>query len=951
MCCFKQIDPKLDLVRVEEEIRLRWKKRDIFNKVNEVTKDLKNWVYYDGPITANGLPHYGHAITWTMKDVVPRYKTMQGNYVSRNMGWDCQGILVEYEVEKSLGFEEKGDIEKYGIDKFNQKCRESVLKFRSSMIDYETMLGRWINQDQYSTMDSNYIESMWWSFKELFSKGLLYEGYKVVAYSTRAGMTLSDHEVADGGYSEITDTAVTLKFPVKGQKETFMLAWTTTPWTLPGNLLLAVGEQITYIKVKYKNEYFIIAKDAYKRIFKEGESEVISEMPSSEIVGLEYDPLFSYYLDRKSNGAFKVIYADHVNTEDGTGIVHLAPYGMEDFEIFLKLKMPLFDYLNDEGKFKEEIKEYSGMFYKKASKYIIQDLQQKNLMFFSEDYAHQMPMCYRTHTPLIYRPIKSWYLNVEKIKPKLLSEAKKVNFPQEDMKKRFTNWIKNAHDWSLSRQRYWGTPMPIWRNVVDESDLIVIGSFKELSELSKTQLNENFDPHKPFVDNIEIKTGKGTYRRILDVIDVWYDSGSMPFAQYHYPFENIDEFKKGFPAEYISEGTDQLRLWFYTMFLLNVALFDTSPFKNVLVTGMLGDEKGKKMSKSKGNYPPIEEVFSKYGADMLRYFLLKSGVAGGEPSRFSYPLLEETRKEFFTMLWNSYRYFVTYAGEFKPGQVLNKNKLDVIDSWILIRLNQTISQVTSDFEKYEVQSATRNLAPFVEDLSTWYIRRSRDRISENEPLAVQVLYQCLNSFSILLAPFLPMLSEEIYLGVNKELLKESVHLESYPKAAEVTEDDLKLIEDMKYVRNICSLGNSLRKENNLPVRQPLKSITVINKPVKEELLAVIKDELNVKEVYFDTNVPSGENLVNIEQNGITAYMDTALSKELILEGDFRALVRYVQGQRKELGLNVVDKIDLVLEDTKTNKNILAMYEKELSSKVGSKNITLGDKNSVLLVKH
>lgn len=944
MSKYKQIDPKLDLVQVENFIRNRWVELDIFNKVDQLNKGSKNWLYYDGPITANGLPHYGHAITWTMKDVLPRYKTMQGNYVSRNMGWDCQGILVEYEVEKLLGFEEKGDIEKYGIDKFNQKCRESVLSFRSSMIDYETLLGRWINKEQYSTMDSSYIESVWWSFKELYNKGFLYEGYKVVAYSTRAGMTLSDHEVADGGYTEIVDTAVTLKFPVVGQKSTYILAWTTTPWTLPGNLMLAVGKNITYIKVKNEDEFYILAKDAYDRVFKTRKPEIVAEIKSNEVAGLKYTPLFKFYEDRKSNGAFKVIYADHVNTEDGTGIVHLAPYGMEDFEIFLKLKVPLFDYLNDEGKFTSEIKKYSGMFYKKANKYIIQDLEKNNLLLNSEDYPHQMPLCYRTKTPLIYRPIKSWYFNVEKLKNKLLTEAEKINFPQEDMKKRFLRWVKNAHDWSLSRQRYWGTPMPIWVNVEDPAKILVIGSFKELSELSKQDLGKDFDPHKPYVDEIEIRTEQGVYKRVTDVIDVWFDSGSMPFAQHHYPFENEKRFKNDFPAEYISESTDQIRLWFYTMFLLGVALFDTSPFKNVIVTGMLGDDKGKKMSKSKGNYPPIEEIFSNYGADMLRYYLLKSTAARGEPARFSYPLLEETRKEFFTMLWNSYRYFVTYAqvADFNPQKDFNLKGLTTIDTWILSRLQQTVNGVIEDFDNYEVQYATRKLAAFVEDLSTWYIRRSRDRISDNDIVSIQVLYECLNTFAILLAPFLPMISDEIYLGVNKESQLESVHLERFPKTKLLNETSLKLIEDMSYIRDICSLGNALRKENNIPVRQPLKSLSVISKPLEEGLLEIIKEELNVKNVFFTSKIPVGENFVGNTQNDIVVYLDTSVSEELILEGEYRTLVRNIQGQRKSLGLNVNDKVKLILENTEINKIIVSKFKSVLLTKVGAIEVLLGD---------
>ena len=952
---YKSIDANFNLVPLEREILDYWAKNKIFEKVN--SKNVKKeWVYYDGPITANGNPHYGHALTWTVKDVIPRYYSMKGNFVSRNIGWDCQGILVEYEIEKNLGFTHKSQIEKMGVDKFNTLCKNSVLEKREKMVEYEKRMGRWLDpNDEYSTMDRNYIESMWWSLKELYSKGLLYEGYKVVAYSPRTGMTLSTHEVAEGGYKDVEDFAVTLKFKLKNEQNTYILAWTTTPWTLPGYLLLAIGKKINYVKVFYKDNYYILANSRLEEVFKGKLYKIISGVKPMELVGLEYEPLYNYYEYKRAEGCFKIIYADHVNTNDGTGVVHLAPYGEEDFNVFMSLKIGVFDYLNETCEFTSEIPELDGMFYKKANTQIIDTLRSKNLIFNVEKYVHSMPMDYRSKTPLIYKPIKSWYLNIDKIKPKLVEEANKINFvPREMGKSRFVPWVKNARDWSLSRLRFWGTPLPIWVN--EKGEKIIIGSFKELEDLSGKKLGNNFDPHKPFVDNITIKNKDGVFRRVPEVVDVWYDSGSMPFARYHYPFENNELFKKRFPAEFISEADDQVRLWFYTMFVLGVALFNKAPFKNVVVLGMLGDEKGKKMSKSSGNYPPIEEIFTSYGSDMLRYFLLTSPVARGEATAFSYKALDETKKEFFTTLWNSLRYYLTYASlhNFDPTTDFDTANENILDKWAKTRLNKLVENVDTYLGKYEVMFAAREFAPFVQDISTWYIRRSRDRLASGDKKALYVLYTVLNTLCMLLAPFMPLLAEKIYLLINIKQNSTSVHLQDFPLVNNFY-TKYSILQKMDLVRQICSLGNSIRKEKNISTRQPLSKLKIKfnkSKPVKinADLVDLIKDELNVKEVQIITRIDNKAGFVSRQEKNIYVSLDTRVTDSLLLEGEARNIIREVQAMRKDSSLSISQKIELVLQNTELADKVLNIYIDYIKAKVNATKISLGKKTRITVVK-
>ncbi|MCB9824090.1 isoleucine--tRNA ligase [Candidatus Nomurabacteria bacterium] len=937
---FKDLTTSPDFPDLEKQKLELWKSLKAVESLKELRKDSVEKVYYDGPITANGMPHYGHAITWTMKDVIPRYWSMKNYLVSRNIGWDCQGIPVEFEIEKEMGFEHKDDIEEFGVAKFNEMCRQSVLKHRDAMFAYESRLGRWFDEsDMYYTMDASYIESMWWALKELYNKGFLYQGYKVVAYSTRAGTSLSTHEVQDGGYKELEDPSVTLKFKLIDE-DAFVLAWTTTPWTLPSNLMLAVGKKVVYAKVQYEGETYYVAEARLEDVFKNNSYKVLEKLSSSDLEGREYEPLFDYYLSKRAEGCFRIVIADHASDEDGTGIVHLAPYGAEDFDVFMALGIQLFDYLDESARFTDEIPELKGKFYKDANPIILESLEKKGLLFDSSTILHRMPICWRTGTPLIYKPIRSWYLATTKLKERMLEENQKVNWKPEHTKNGASKiWLENVRDWALSRSRYWGTPLPVWIN--DKTgDIHVIGSFQELEELSGVKLE---DPHKPYVDEVtwDDKSSGGTFRRVPDVVDVWFDSGAVPFAKLHYPFENQDRFKETFPAEYISESDDQVRLWFYTMHVLGVALFDKVPYKNVVVSGMLLDEKGKKLSKSKKNYQPLDTVLDKYGGDVLRYFLLNSPIVQGESPRFYEQVLIDARKEFFLPLWNCVKYFVTYANkaEFEPD--LNVPKSDnVLDKWVLARLQETINVVVEKMDDYTVMEAARQLAPLVNDLSTWYVRRSRDRINSGDAESLHVLFFVLSSLSKLIAPFVPFMAEEIYQTLNLPDYTEfgSVHFDFFPSYKELEQSEIEILQRMANTREVVSLALSVRVSEAIKIRQPLAGLYVTSESLNL-FSDLIEDEVNVKVVHVGSEIPSQISAMPFsESKEYKVYLDTTLTRELELEGAARDLIRKIQDMRKEENLDVSDRVKVFLMDEADNAEILKMFGDYIKDKVGAEEI-------------
>lgn len=952
---FKQISAVPALPEIEAKVAKYWAEIDIVQQLKKMRQDAKatEKVYYDGPITANGIPHYGHAITWTLKDIVPRHWTMQGHLVKRNMGWDCKGILVEYEVEKELGFKRKEDIAEYGVAKFVQYCRDYVNRFVDEIFRYEKLLGRWFDPAEiYDTRDAAYVESEWLALSELYKKGLFYEGYKVVPYSTRAGTVLSQHEVSDGGYKELEDPFVTVKFELKDEPSTYLLAWTTTPWTIPGNLLLAVGKTYQYVKVECEGSKYILAKDRVESVFEGKTYKVVSQVKPEDLEGKEYAQPFDFYEQKRSEGAFKVVFAHHVSVDDGTGIVHIAPYGLEDYDVLMAQNISLFDYLDDTVHFTDAVKPYQGQFYKQADDNIIADLESKGVLFNHGKLVHRMPMCYRTGTPLIYKPVKSWYVAVTKIKEKMLSENSGVNWKPEHLKDGNSGvWLQNVRDWALSRSRYWGTPMPVWVN--DKTgEKVVIGSFEELKKLSGVEIK---DPHKPYVDEItwEDKVNGGTFKRIPDVLDVWFDSGCMPFAHIHYPFENVERLKQVMPAEYISEGPDQVRLWFYVMHVLGVALFDQIPYKNVVTIGMLLDATGKKMSKSKRNYAPMDEVLSEYGGDILRYFILNSSIVHGQDTIFSDKELKEARKEFFLPLWNSVKYFLTYADLYNFEPTLAEPKSDnLLDQWIITRLKETSEVFIKNMDAYEIMDACRALAPFVTDLSTWYIRRSRDRIKDGDKQSLSTLYYVLTTFTKLMSPVAPFLSEELYEMLRlRELTKlPSVHADTYTNLQPLTAAETELLKQMSTTRRAVSLALSVRVDKGIKVRQPLQTLYVLvtGQDESQNLVSdLVLDEVNVKEVKlisaseFEKLVPA-ESLVMAEDYFAKILLDTTVTEDLKLEGQAREIVRQLQDLRKQSNLAVNQEVSFAYPNETEIKKAIEKFGDDIKKKVVAKELVVGE---------
>lgn len=912
---------------VEEKILNYWKEKDILDKSIEQRPKEKSFTFYDGPITANNKPHYGHVLTMVIKDSIPRYKTMKGFRVERSLGWDCQGIPVEYEVEKELGFQQKEDIEKFGVEKFNNLCRQSVKKYQGEIQDLTERMGRWVDdKEEYATMNAEYIESVWWSLKELYNKDLLYEGYKVVPYSTRAGTTLSNSEVALGGYQTITDPVVVVKLKLK-ESNTNLLIWTTTPWTLPGNLLVAVGKDFTYVELEYKKEKYIVGKDLVESIFKE-DFKILKEIKGSDLIGKEYEPLYPYYAKKRSEGAFTVVHANHVTLDDGTGLVHQAPYGEEDFLLMTEMGIGMFDYLDDAGNMKDEIEQFKGMFYKKANRYIIEDLEKRNLLFDHYDYEHQMPMCWRTSTPLIYKPIKSWYVRVTKIRELLVNENKDINWIPKHVKEgRFGNWLEDARDWALSRNRYWGTPLPVW--VCDRcGKKDVLGSFEEVKQKSVVELK---DPHKPFVDEIVYKCEcGGDMKRVNDVIDVWYDSGSMPFARFHYPFENKELFESKYPGEFIAEGVDQTRGWFYTLHVLGVGLFGKKAFKNVIVNGMALAPDGTKMSKSKRNYPEVYSVIDSMGADALRLYFLSSPIVHGEEVIFSEKFVKEITSTVLIPYYNCIKYLLSYKEDLTTFDFRNLKPEHIMDRWILSKLNQTIRDVTVNIDQYKLQNGVKYIFDLIDVLSKWYIRRSRDRFVNGDLEALNTLQFVLIEISKLLAPFAPFISESAYLTLNTSG-KESVHLEEYPILNEELLDE-KLNIDMEMVRNICSIGLNIRDENRLKVRQTLSKAYV---PISDlEMLDIIKGELNVKEVVFSKHEVQGEHIVSSKTGEEFVSIDTLITQQLKEEGLLNEILRGLQVARKESGCKVGEYISLQYQSDKEEiPSIIEKFKEEIKKAI------------------
>ena len=857
---YKKVPTTLNFVEREKETLKFWKDNQIFEKSVQLRQGAPAYTFFDGPPTANGKPHIGHVLTRAMKDIIPRYKTMRGYDVLRKAGWDTHGLPVELEVEKELGLDGKEQIEQYGVIPFIQKCKESVWKYKGEWEVMSDRMGFWADMDNpYITYDNDYIESEWWALKAIYEKGLLYKGHKIVPYCPRCGTALSSHEVAQG-YKEVKETSATVRFRVPDEENTYFLAWTTTPWTLPSNVSLCVNPDVTYAYVRVDGkETLIMAKDLIGTVLEGHDTEIIKEVVGRELEYKHYEPLFE--CTRKAAGgkdAFYVMVDDYVTTTDGTGIVHNAPaFGEDDYRVCKKYDLPFVQMVDSKGEMCGGTP-WDGVFVKKADPMVLKDLDERGLLFAAPRFEHSYPFCWRCDTPLIYYARSSWFIAMTKVKDRLIDYNRRINWIPETIKEgRMGNFLENVIDWGISRERYWGTPLPVW--VCDKCGKIhVVGSRKELSEL--TGCDENVELHKPYVDPLTWKCEcGGTMRREPVVIDCWFDSGSMPFAQWHYPFENKDKFERRYPANFISEAIDQTRGWFYTLSAIAACLFDSPAFLNCIVLGHVQDKEGRKMSKHIGNVVDPWVLLDNQGADAVRWYFYTSSMPW-LPNRFSAEAVSESQRKYMGTFWNTYAFYILYADidGFDPTRhKLVRDNLTPMDRWILSRLNTLIGHVEAYLDDLKMTEAGREMQDFMDDLSNWYVRRCRERywgkdMTADKEAAYMTLYTVLKTMALISAPFTPFMSETMYQNMVRTVDKsapESIHLCDWPHKDESFIDP-ELEANMAAVLDIVVLGRSARNAANIKNRQPVASMYVQGKALPDMYVSIIADELNVKEVKF-----------------------------------------------------------------------------------------------------
>lgn len=1009
---FEPVSNNVSFPELEEKILEFWKENEIFRKSLDWRKGAEEYVFYDGPPFATGLPHYGHILPGTMKDIIPRYQTMKGKYVPRRFGWDTHGLPVENEIEKKLDLKTKQDIENFGIGNFNEECRSIVLRYVSEWEATVERMGRWVDfKNAYITMDLGFMESILWVFKELWKKGLIYEGFKILPYCPRCATPLSNFET-NQGYRETRDPAITVSFALKDGRR--ILAWTTTPWTLPSNMALAVGADITYAEVVDGDDRFVIAKERLSSYYKNEEDyRILREFPGSELAGAAYTPLFPYFTDKEAEGAFRVITAEFVSTEDGTGIVHVAPgFGEDDAAAGKQHGIPAVCPIDDEGKFTAEITDYTGVFVKDADKAIIDRLKKEKKLIRRDNYDHNYPHCWRCDSPLIYRAVSSWFVDIDKIKERMLSANEKINWVPGHLKHgRFGKWLEGARDWAISRNRYWGAPIPVW-NCDSCDEQVCVGSVAELEELSGEKVT---DLHKHYVDELSWKCAKcgGTLHRTPEVLDCWFESGAMPYAQAHYPFENKERFEATFPADFIAESLDQTRGWFYTLVVLAAALFDNTSFKNVVVTGLVLAEDGKKMSKRLRNYPEVGEIFNSYGADALRIYLMNSALVKAEELNFSGSGVKEVLRAFHLPLWNSYSFFVTYANvdgwEPEKDRIALDKIENPLDRWVISEVERLAGEVNRQMDQYDLQRSIQPFMQFIDQLTNWYIRRSRrrfwkDELDKEKQGAYSTLYHVLLRLSQIIAPFTPFIAEAVYRGLRTSDMPESVHLCDYPQE-NVSLRNEELEKQMSLAMQTVSMGRALRSQHKIKVRQPLPEIHLVTTDEEERrILArlgdIIREELNVKDVKFDENedelvelsakanfkvlgrklgkdmkraagliqslqpeevvklrngatvqVGDGdfsleigpeevviqrkekEGLFVMNDGTLTVALNAEISAELRREGLAREIVHHVQTLRKEAGLEVTDRIELLIGGADEVKQVSREYEQYICNEV------------------
>jgi len=862
----KVAKPDVQLPALEADIRAFWEEKKIFQKSLENRKSSAQYRFYDGPPFATGTPHYGHLLAGTIKDIVPRYQTMKGYHVERRFGWDTHGLPIEMIVEKSLDLKGRTDVLNYGVAKFNEECRANVFKFVAEWREVTGRMGRWVDFDNdYKTLDLSFMESVWWVFKKLWDAGRIYEGMRVMPYSWRLTTPLSNFE-AGSNYKTVQDPAVTVRFKLDEKPGCSLIVWTTTPWSLVSNLAACVGPEIDYVEIKLKDgEHLILAEARLAAHFKsKDEYQVIKSYKGSDLAGLSYQPVFPYFAEEKKKGAFRVVVDSYVTTEDGTGIVSQAPaYGEDDYRICKAHGIEIVDGLDKEGNFTEVVTDFAGKNFKESEKGIVQKLKADGLLFKQEMYSHSYPFCDRSDTPLIYRAISAWYVKVEDLREAMVKNNDSIHWVPEHIKEgRFGNWLANARDWNISRNRFWGNPLPVWR-CEGCGKTECLGSKAELEERCGSAIT---DLHKHFVDELSwgCASCRGEMRRVPEVLDCWFESGAMPYAQIHYPFENKELFEKGFPADFIAEGLDQTRGWFYTLMVLSTALFGKPPFKNCVVNGMILAEDGKKMSKRLKNYPDPAEVMRSYGADALRLYLVNSPAVRADTLRFSESGVKEIVRQALLPLWNVYSFFTTYASVdgYSPS-ASPAPSTNILDRWVLSRLQTLLASIEKEMGQYRLYAVLPALLEFIEELTNWHVRRSRRRFwsedREDKQAGYDTLHAVLVRLTQALAPFVPFITEEMYRNLATLVpgAPESVHLTDYP-VADPRLIDAQLERDMALIMQVVGLGRSLRAQEKIKVRQPLRAITVITRNdgdarVLREFGSHITEELNVKEVVFSSH--------------------------------------------------------------------------------------------------
>jgi isoleucyl-tRNA synthetase len=916
----------------EEAMLQTWRDEHTFEKSLEQRQGKPTFSFYDGPPFANGQPHFGHSLVTSIKDSLGRYKTMQGYYVERRNGWDCHGLPVEFAIEKQFGVSGKKQILELGLDKFNAACRDSVFTYKGEWEDFFARVGRWTDTKRaYATIDREYTESVWWVMKQVNDKDLLYRGFKSMPYCPRCETPLSNFELNEGYKDDVTDPSLFVKFKL-ADENAYLLGWTTTPWSLPGNAALAVKPEETYVYVSLKDddgneEVLVLAKKRVEAVLKdESAYTVLKEVPAEDFAGKRYEPLFELANREKYEGQenlYKIWLTDIVSIDDGTGVLHVAPsFGEEDLKLGQTNNVPVLQSVDASGRANKGfgVDGLAGTLFKEADRPIIERLTGTGNVFAAEAFQHTYPFCYRCDSPLFYYAISTWFVRVSAIKKELLETAKEISWTPEHIKEgRFGKWLAGARDWAISRNRYWGSPMPIWANVDDPDDYIVVGSIEELQKLAPDA--DLSDLHRPFIDDVTFEKNGKTYRRIEEVIDCWFESGSMPVAQQHYPFENKDVFEKSFPADYIGEGLDQTRLWFYVQHVLATILFNRPAYKRVLVNGMIMAADGQKLSKRLKNYPAVDDVFAREGADALRLYLLSNNQAvNGDYMRFNRDGMKDLSRNVLGTLENSYRFFKMYAelDGWKPAPVTDEPQAtSPLDVWMLARLNETITVATEAADNFKLAHAIQPVFTLIDDMSNWYIRRSRRRFWKGEDdadkqQAYAVLHFALVRTTQLLSPWAPFISDRLYRQLTEA---GSVHLTDWPKAGAVNTDAL---EQMKVVRDIIAEGLKQRADAKVKVRQPLGAVTVKGAPAflaeNNDMKAIICEELNVKEVVCSKG----------DKQEIT--LDTTLTDELRAEGLMRDIVRHVQNLRKTSGLNVEDRIVLhIASDDERVKQAVAQF--------------------------